>query len=82
MKRLHTTKNVHVTFSLPKDVNKLLHSCVPRRGLSSFVSQAIMKALEDEQQQLRAEYLANENDSRMEKEMKDWNILDLEAWDE
>jgi len=83
MKRVHTTKQtVHVTFSLPKEVNKLLHSFVPKRGLSSFVSQAIVNALEEEQKQLKAEYLANEKDAVMKKEMKDWEVLDFEGWDE
>lgn len=84
MKRFAESKKetIHVTFSLPKDVNKLLHSFVPKRKLSSFVSQAIVDALEHEQAQLKAEYLANENDSVMKKEMKDWEELDLEGWDE
>lgn len=75
-------ESVHVTFSLPKDVNKLLHSYVPKRGLSNFVSRAIVKALEEEQAQLKAEFLANENDSVMKSEMKDWEDLDLEGWHE
>lgn len=69
-------ESIHVTFSLPKDVTRLLHSLVPKCSLSSFVSQAILKALE-EQAQLKLEFLANENDSLMKAEMKDWEAIDL-----
>lgn len=82
LKKPHKKETIHVTFSLPKDVNNLLHSCVPKRGLSNFVSGAIMKALEEEQAQLKAEFLANENDVAMKSEMKDWEAFDFEGWNE
>lgn len=75
-------KRVHVTFSIPEDVNRLLHSVVEKRGLSNFATKALEKALEEEQQTLKKAYLAANNDPDRKKVIDDWAGLDSEGWDD
>ncbi len=76
-------KTVNVTFSIPENLNVLLHSFVEKRGLSKFVSKAIEMALEEEKNNLKAAFRAAENDSDLKETMNDWAALDGEGedWD-
>lgn len=74
-------KTSNVTFSIPENVNTLLHSFVEKRGLSKFVTKAIEKALEEEKAKLRAAYHEDENDPDVKETIKDWAALDGEDWD-
>lgn len=73
-------KNVTVTFSIPQDVNDLLHSVVKKRGLSQFVTKAIRSALEEEQEQLRLAYEMANNDPDRQQTIDEWKFLDAEGW--
>lgn len=73
-------KTINVTFSIPKDINVLLHSFVEKRGLSKFVTKAIEKALMAEKDKLRAAFKAAENDPDLKEIMDDWAALDGEDW--
>ena len=75
-------KTINVTFSIPKNVNVLLHSFIEKRGLSKFVTKAIEKALEEERSHLKAAFKEAENDPDLKETMADWAALDGEAWDE
>lgn len=74
-------KSVHVTFSIPENINILLHTFVEKRGLSKFVTKAIEKALEEEKNMLKAAYTEAENDPDLKETMDDWAALDGENWD-
>lgn len=75
-------RTVNATFSLPVEVYSLLQGFVEKRGLSRFVSAAIQKALESKQNELRQAYLENSRDELMQRELKDWDNLQTEGWDE
>ena len=75
-------KKVNVTFSIPVEVNTLLHSVVEKRGLSDFATKALQKALEEEQSSLRQAYAAADRDPDRKKVIDDWSVLDVEGMDE
>lgn len=75
-------KTINATFSLPIEVYRLLHGFVEKRGLSRFVSAAIQKALADKQNELRQAYRENNQDELQQNEMKDWDKLQTEGWDD
>ena len=77
-----TTTNVNVTFSIPENINTLLHALVEKRGLSRFVSSVLAHALEEKQQSLRAAYIAANKDPDRKSIIEDWAALDSEGWDE
>jgi hypothetical protein len=70
-----------VTFSIPIELNDLLRARVGKRGLSRFVTQALKKALEEEDQQLKAAYLEATNDPERLKISKEWEVIDYEGWE-
>lgn len=74
-------KTVNVTFSIPENINVLLHTFVAKRGLSKFVSKAIERALEEEKNTLKAAFRAAENDPDLKETLADWGALDGEDWD-
>lgn len=75
-------KTVNVTFSIPENINVLLHSFVEKRGLSKFVTKAIEKALEEEKNNLKAAFKEAENDPDLKETIDDWAALDGgEDWD-
>ncbi|MEI6790979.1 MAG: hypothetical protein WCK42_07350 [Myxococcaceae bacterium] len=75
-------RTVNATFSLPVEVYTLLHGFVEKRGLSRFVSEAIRNALQSKQSNLRQAYLENNQDELMQRELKDWDNIQAEGWDE
>ncbi len=75
-------KKVHVTFSIPVEINNLLHAVVEKRGLSDFAAKALQKALDEERQSLKDAYAAANNDPDRKSILSDWEALDSEGWDE
>ena len=75
-------KKIHVTFSIPEDVNSMLHSVVEKRGLSEFVTKALQKALAEEREALKKAYAAANEDPSVKEVIEDWSVLDTEGWDE
>jgi hypothetical protein len=82
MHRRERAKTVNVTFSIPEDINLLLHSFVEKRGLSKFVTKAIVSALEKEKNDLKAAYRDAEKDPDLMELMDDWAGIDGEDWDD
>lgn len=74
------TKKVNVTFSIPNDVNILLHTLVKRRSMSQFVSSAIQKALDEEKESLKAAYIAANSDTARNEVISDWDALDKQRY--
>ena len=75
-------KKIHVTFSIPEEVNSLLHTVVEKRGLSEFVTKALRKALEEETNILKKAYAQAATDPDRQSAIDDWSILDKEDWNE
>lgn len=75
-------RKVTVTFSIPQFLNNKLHTFIGKRELSLFVSKAIEKALEEEQNVLLKAYAAANNDPDRKEIIDDWSLLDGESWNE
>lgn len=73
-------KHKNITFSIPDDLKAHLYAHVNKRGLSRFISDAIRKALEEEnvkkEQELDAAYEAASQDPDRLETLRDWNTLD------
>lgn len=74
-------KKVNVTFSIPVEVNELLHTLVGRKKLSAFVSSTLQKALEDKANALKKAYAMAEKDPDRLKTINEWQALDVEGWE-
>ena len=86
-------KHENLTFSIPADLKAILHAHVNKRSVSKFISEAIRKALEEEnlknEESLDAAYEAASHDAERLETLRDWNALDdvsdlwreVENWD-
>lgn len=61
-----SSKKIRVTFSIPTEVNALLHAIVGKRRQSEFVTKALLIALEEHDSLKKAYAAANEDPSRKE----------------
>ena len=75
-------KKINVTFSLPKETIDLMQRLIGRRQLSSFVTHAINKALEEKNEALRNAYLEASKDPDRAEVIKDWSAIEGEGWDD
>lgn len=73
-------KKISVTFSIPVELNNMLHSAVDRRKLSHFVAQALEHALKEKKQVLKDAYMQASKDTDRLKVIKEWEVLDGEDW--
>ena len=74
--------SVNVTFSIPEELNALLHVTVKRRELSRFVAEAILYAIEHKQNALKSAYDAANKDPDREEVLNDWDSIENEGWNE
>lgn len=75
-------KKISVTFSIPVELNNMLHSMIDRRKLSRFVAQALEYALNEKKQILKEAYIQASKDSDRLKVIKEWEALDGEGWND
>ena len=75
-------KTKNVTFSIPTEIVSQLHAKVAKRELSKFATQAIVQALKEKNDLLKAAYAKANEDPDREEVLKDWTTLDLEGWDD
>lgn len=73
-------KHKNITISIPEDLKAILYTHIRKRGVSQFISDAIRKALKEEENQkekeLDAAYeAANQDHDRIET-LREWNSLD------
>lgn len=71
-----------MTFSLPVQLIAQLRSSIGQGEMSRFATQALQKALEQEQEKLRKEYQAAANDPERKKIVEEWSALDVEGLDD
>ncbi len=73
-------KHQNITFSIPEDLKADLLIHVRKRGMSKFISDAIFKALHEEESkkisELDAAYEAASRDADRLEVLKDWNSID------
>jgi hypothetical protein len=75
-------KKISVTFSIPVELNNMLHSMIDRRKLSRFVAQALEYALNEKKQTLKEAYKEASKDPDRLKTIKEWEVLDGEGWND
>ena len=75
-------KKIKVTFSIPVELNNLLHLMVDRRKLSHFVAQVLKQALSEKKQTLKEAYKEASKDPDRLRIIKEWEVLDGEGWDD
>ncbi len=75
-------KKISVTFSIPVELNNMLHSMIDRRKLSRFVAQALEHALSEQKQALKEAYLQASKDPDRLRTIKEWEELEGEGWNE
>lgn len=74
-------KKTNVTFSMPLETHRLLQSLVGKRKMSSFVTDAVDKALETKMEALKQAYIEADSDPDRKKAVKEWSALDVEGWE-
>ena len=75
-------KKVSVTFSIPAELNNMLHSMIDRRKLSHFVTQALQQALQEKKEALKEAYLQASKDPDRLRTIKEWEVIDGEGWND
>ncbi len=75
-------KKISVTFSIPVELNTMLHSMIDRRKLSHFVAQALEQALQEKKEALKEAYLQASKDPDRIQTIKEWKVLEEEGWNE
>lgn len=75
-------KHENITLSFPSDLAALLHIKIPRRGISKYVSEAVKKALKEDEQKallkLEAAYEDANKDRDRLKLIEDWAAIEQE----
>ena len=72
-------KKVNVTFSISPEIHKALQRFVDRKKMSSFVNNAISKALEMQKLSLKKEYLRAAEDPGENEAIEDWSSLEVDS---
>lgn len=74
-------KKTNVTFSIPREIVELMQGLVGRRKMSSFVAEAINKALEEKVAALKEAYAQANVDPDRAEVIKDWAAIEGDGWD-
>lgn len=75
-------RKISVTFSIPVELNNMLHSMIDRRKLSRFVAEALELALKEKKQALKEAYIQAAKDPDRLKTIKEWELLEGEDWND
>ncbi len=75
-------KKISVTFSIPVELNNMLHSMIDRRKLSRFVAQTLEQALMEKKHALKEAYMQASQDTDRLKTIKEWEAIDGEGWND
>jgi len=75
-------KKISVTFSIPVELNNILHTMIDRRKLSRFVAKALEHALNEEKKALKEAYMQASKDPDRLRTIKEWEVLDGEDWND
>lgn len=67
-----------MSISIDEELYEKLKHSVPNKKISMFVSKVISNALEIEERELRLAYVASENDSARQEELRDWDAIDVD----
>ena len=71
-----------ISITISDDLYYSLKHSVSSRGISKFVSEAVKEKLSQKEDALYQAYLEGSKDEEREKELKEWDVLNVEGWDE
>ena len=66
-----------MSISIDESLHYKLRHSIPAKKISMFVSSAIKKELDAEEEKLRLAYIDAEQDPERQKELKDWDDIDV-----
>lgn len=75
-------KKVPITITLPESLIRDLHSYIPRRQLSSFISKAVFDELEQKKEKMAIAFREAANDEDLNKEFEIWDTCIGDGLDE
>jgi len=75
-------RKVPITITLPENLIRDLHSYIPGRGISGFVSILIQKGLEEKKCSVAKQYREAAADEERNKEAAEWDIFIGDGLDE
>lgn len=68
----NTQKHEHLTISIPQDVKRDLYLHVESRGISRFITNAVIEKLKDKKNSLEEQYKLAGKDEKRNQEFKEW----------
>jgi len=71
-----------ISITMSEDLYYKLKHSVSSRQISKFVSEAVKEKLSKKEEILYQAYLEASKDEELEKELKEWDVLNVEGWDE
>lgn len=75
-------KKVPITITLPESLIRDLHSYIPRRQLSSFISQAVFDELEHKKEKMAMAFREAATDEDLSEEFEMWDTCAGDGLDE
>lgn len=77
MKNEHE-KHEHMTISIPPKVKRDLYLYIEARGISRFITEAVVEKLKDKKHSLEDQYKLAAKDEERNREFKEWEETMLE----
>lgn len=75
-------RKVPITITLPEDLIRDLHSYIPRRQLSSFISKAVFERLEHKKESMASAFREAATDEELNQEFDVWDTCIGDGLDE
>lgn len=68
----------HMTISIPENVKRDLYLYIKKRGISRFITEAIIEKLSSKKISLEEQYAAAAKDEKRNSEFKEWEDATIE----
>ena len=75
-------RKMPITITLPENLIRDLHSYIPRRQLSSFISKAVSNELELKKEKMAVAFREAANDEELNEEVEIWDTCIGDGLDE
>lgn len=76
------TKMRTLSVTISDDLYNCLKHAVASQKISKFVSEAVTEKLNKKREDLYQAYLEASQDPEREKDLKDWDTISIEAWEQ
>jgi hypothetical protein len=79
---MESMKKIPITITLPKSLIEDLHSYIPRRQLSHFISQAVFDELKHKKEMMAQAFREASQDEKLNAELEIWDVSIGDGLDE